>query len=176
MDLGERVEYDQSPKRNMDCSYLVPSSDLDGKNQDNDSSNQKAIVEIAQPWNWYTSIEASKQYKDYEPAQNTLRRFKHDGGPSNSRSSACCPFPFRQPTVFWDGTVVGSEHDYELELPLGKIGEQPFSEMWNGPNAIRLRRSMRQGRNLPKFCEACPHSDSIRDGVEIIHKELRSPH
>ena len=118
----------------------------------------------------------SDQYKNYEPEENNMRRFKDDQLSRNGLSPVCCPFPFRQPTVFWDGTVVGSEHDYELELPLGKIGEQPFSEIWNSPNAIRLRRSIRQGRNLPMFCEACPHQNQIRNGVEVIHKELRSPY
>lgn len=115
----------------------------------------------------------SELYKDYEPVEKNMRRFRYDGDSKNRRSSVLCSFPFRQPTVFWDGTVVGTEHDYELELPLGKIGEQPFSKMWNGPNAIRLRRSIRQGRNMPQFCDACPHRDRIRSGVEIINKELR---
>jgi MoaA/NifB/PqqE/SkfB family radical SAM enzyme len=116
----------------------------------------------------------SAHYKDYEPIENDMRRFRDDRSPRNVRSSVRCPFPFRQPTVFWDGTVVGSEHDYGLELPFGKIGECPFSKIWNSANAIRMRRSIRQCRNLPLFCDACPHRDPVRKGVELINKELRS--
>lgn len=116
----------------------------------------------------------SEHYKDYEPVEKNMRRFRYDESFRNVHFSVRCPFPFRQPTVFWDGTVVGSEHDHELELPFGKIGEQPFPKIWNSPNAIRMRRSIRQGRNLPSFCDACPHRDQIRNGVEVTNKELRS--
>ena len=101
----------------------------------------------------------SAQYRDYEPIDNDMRRFRDDRSPRNVPSSVRCPFPFRQPTVFWDGTVVGSEHDYELELPFGKIGECPFSQIWNSANAIRMRRSIRQCLNLPLFCDASLHSN-----------------
>jgi MoaA/NifB/PqqE/SkfB family radical SAM enzyme len=116
----------------------------------------------------------SVHYKDYEPIKKDQRRFEYDRSSTNIRSAVQCPYPFRQPTIFWDGTVVGSEHDNELELVFGKIGEMSFSKIWNSPNALHMRRSIRTGRNLPGFCETCPHQDRIYDGSGLFNKVLKT--
>jgi len=115
----------------------------------------------------------SERFKEYEPSAGGMRRFEYSGPTRITRPLVQCPFPFRQPSVFWDGTVVGSEHDYEKEMPFGRIGEQSFSEIWNSPQALRLRRSIREGRGRPSFCDACPHQDRSQGGVELSCTELR---
>ena len=115
----------------------------------------------------------SEEFGEYEPSAGNMRRFEYSGPSRITRPLVRCPFPFRQPSVFWDGTVVGSEHDYEKEMPFGRIGEKSFPEIWNGPQALRLRQSIREGRGRPAFCDACPHQDLSQRGVELSCRELR---
>jgi radical SAM protein with 4Fe4S-binding SPASM domain len=113
------------------------------------------------------------RYTDYEKTEPDHRRFQYEGAERVHRPPVKCPYPFRQPTVFWDGTVVGCEFDYGLEAAWGKIGEQPFKEIWNGPRAIQLRRAIRAGRRRPDFCRLCPYQDRGQDSTVIGCEELR---
>jgi len=115
----------------------------------------------------------SDKFKNYEPSQKGLRRFEYAGSSRHTGSLIRCPFPFRQPIAFWDGTVVGCEYDHDGEMTFGKIGKQNFAEIWNSPNALKLRRSIREGRGRPLFCENCPYRDRMQKGSEILCKELR---
>lgn len=115
----------------------------------------------------------SEQYSAYVSTNSALRRFGKRASSSFKPLHVVCPYPFRQPSIFWDGTIVGSEHDYELERPFGKIGEQPFATLWNSLQAIQLRRSIREGRHRPAFCKHCSHEGAINSGVEFVHRELR---
>jgi MoaA/NifB/PqqE/SkfB family radical SAM enzyme len=63
--------------------------------------------------------------------------------------------------------VVGCEYDHELEMAFGKIGEQPFSEIWNSPKAMELRRSILEGRNRSPFCNPCPYQNRAQEFVEL---------
>jgi len=112
-------------------------------------------------------------FKDYEPTEEDLRRFEYDGETRSNKPPIQCTFPFRQPTIKWDGTVLGCEFDYNLESPWGKIGEQKFSEIWNTPQAQELRRSIRKGIK-GTFCDRhCPFQDRVQDSCYISCKELR---
>jgi radical SAM protein with 4Fe4S-binding SPASM domain len=115
----------------------------------------------------------SETYKEYEPANQEKRRFEYDGSSRRSRQRIHCPYPFRQPTVFWDGTVVGCEHDYYEEMPWGRIGEVSFTKIWNSPNANRLRTNIRNEFALESFCLRCPYKDRVQDSCVIFCKELR---
>jgi MoaA/NifB/PqqE/SkfB family radical SAM enzyme len=118
-------------------------------------------------------LPGSEQFHEYEPSDKRLRRFKHEGDTSPKPIPVKCPYPFRQPTVFWDGTLVGSEHDFDLELPFGKVGEKPFSTLWNGPQAIQMRQRLRKGHDRPSFCAHCPHEDKIQRGAELLCREFK---
>jgi radical SAM protein with 4Fe4S-binding SPASM domain len=112
-------------------------------------------------------------FKDYEPTAERLRRFEYDGEKRIEKAQIQCIYPFRQPTVKWDGTVVGCEFDYKLEFPWGKIGEKRFSEIWNGPEAIDLRHSIRKGTN-DRFCgRHCPFQDRVQGNCYISCNEIR---
>jgi radical SAM protein with 4Fe4S-binding SPASM domain len=115
----------------------------------------------------------SDKFKDYEPKVENMRRFEYAGSSGNIRQFIECPFPFRQPIVFWDGTVVSCEYDHELEMAFGKIGEQNFIDIWNSPKALKLRRSIREGHDMPSFCSHCPYKGRVMDGTELFCKELR---
>ncbi len=110
------------------------------------------------------------QFRQYEPGSAEFRRFpRPEDSPARGRFR--CPFPFRQPTVFWDGTVVGCEFDYELEQPWGRAGEQPFAEIWNGPPARELRRRLRKGE-VSGFCTRCPYRNRLQTGSVVMRREL----
>jgi len=113
-----------------------------------------------------------ESFRDFEPTREGLRRFEYEGRERRDRSPIECIFPFRQPTIKWDGTVIGCEFDYDLESPWGTIGKQKFAEIWNGPQARDLRRRIHRGKK-GAFCERhCPYQDRIQDGSAIQNLEL----
>ncbi len=118
-------------------------------------------------------ITFTENFKHYEPTYEKFRRFEYRDKTRIRRGPIICPFPFRQPLLFWDGTVVGCEYDYNLEIPFGKAGEQRFTKIWNSQNAVRFRRSINTGGGYPVFCSLCPFRDSIRDGCVISYTEYR---
>jgi len=112
-------------------------------------------------------------FRDFEPTRESLRRFVYEGGERIDKPSIKCIFPFRQPTIKWDGTVVGCEFDLDLENPFGRLDEQDFTEIWNFPQARALRRRIRKGIR-GGFCEKhCPYQDRVQDGSAIQNLELR---
>lgn len=113
------------------------------------------------------------QFGDYEATDGRSRRQAGAGSGGGPRPLVQCNFPFRQPTIFWDGTVVGCEFDYNLEMPLGKVGERPFMEIWNSQRAVALRRMIRKGPGRPAFCDLCPYPGRGSLGTVLLCKELR---
>ncbi len=114
-----------------------------------------------------------ESFRDFEPLQEGLRRFEYEGGERSGRSPIECIFPFRQPTIKWDGTVVGCEFDVDLESPWGRVGEQRFADIWNDRRARDLRRRIHRGKG-GVFCEKhCPYQDRVQDGSAIQNLELR---
>jgi MoaA/NifB/PqqE/SkfB family radical SAM enzyme len=114
-----------------------------------------------------------ESFRDFEPTEEGLRRFEYEGAERHDGAPIECIFPFRQPTIKWDGTVIGCEFDTDLESPWGRVGDQSFAEIWNGPQARELRRGIHRG-NRGSFCEKhCPYQDRIQDGSAIRNLELR---
>lgn len=118
-------------------------------------------------------LTGSEKFEDYVPDQEDVRRFKYEGSTRLNRPPIWCPFPFRQPTIIWDGTVVGCEYDFNLEAFWGKVGEQTFKEIWNSREAIQLRRRIRKGLPKEGFCRLCPYQDRVQDSSVLLCKELR---
>ena len=112
-------------------------------------------------------------FKDFEPCRDDLKRFAYEHDKRKKRASIKCPFPFRQPTVQCDGTVVGCEYDYDVEMPWGVIGEVPFKKIWNSPAAVRLRRQIRSGER-GSFCRRlCPYQDRLQKSSYLSCVELQ---
>lgn len=115
-----------------------------------------------------------ESFRDYEPEEAAHRRFEYENGMRRKKPQIQCVYPFRQPLIKWDGTVVGCEFDFKFESSFGKIGERTFSEIWNSPPARRLRRRIRKGAN-DSFCERhCPFQDRIREDCYISCNEFHS--
>jgi MoaA/NifB/PqqE/SkfB family radical SAM enzyme len=114
----------------------------------------------------------SEKFGNYEPSADGMRRFEYEGSNRRRKPLIQCPYPFRQPTVFWDGTVVGCEYDYDLEGPWGKVGKESFVEVWRSQKALKLRKSIYTGRNRPRFCNLCPYKDRVQDSCVLLFKEI----
>jgi MoaA/NifB/PqqE/SkfB family radical SAM enzyme len=113
-----------------------------------------------------------KIYGEFEPKEPHMKRFEYSGSDRKPGDPIKCPFPFRQPTVFWDGTVVGCEYDYDLDMTWGKIGKDKFSDIINSPQARRLRRRIRNGTRS-SFCHrVCPFQDRVQDECYLCCKAL----
>jgi MoaA/NifB/PqqE/SkfB family radical SAM enzyme len=158
--------------------YIALRSVVTRENQEDLPNLERLAGELGADMFTYKTLgclTSSEKYKDHEPTEERFRRFAYAGSLSSGTQFIRCPFPFRQPIVFWDGTVVGCEYDHELEMAFGKIGELPFSEMWNSPRAMELRSSILEGRNRPPFCSPCPYQNSAQEFVEryTYCKELR---
>jgi MoaA/NifB/PqqE/SkfB family radical SAM enzyme len=115
-----------------------------------------------------------ESYREYEPTDPEMRRFGYDEANRRRKYSIQCPFPFRQPTVFWDGTLVGCEYDYDLDQPWGNVHEKPFTEIWNSPRALSLRNDIRKGRRRGFCRNVCPYQDRVQDSSYLSCKGLRA--
>lgn len=96
-------------------------------------------------------------YNDFLPTSPDMRRFGEKRTKRPEKSTFRCRYPFRQPTVFWDGTVAVCEFDYESGSALGNVNTTPFRDMWNNQTARRLRESVLSWKNRPAFCDQCPY-------------------
>ncbi len=74
----------------------------------------------------------------------------------NDRGRRPCYWLWANPHVKYDGTVVACCQDVNAALALGNIHEQPFGEIWNGPEMRRLRQLHIDGRqgDIP-LCRSC---------------------
>ncbi len=114
-------------------------------------------------------LTSSEDYPEYE-AFGPQRRAP---GPAAPPAPVQCHFPFRQPCIFHDGTVVGCEFDYDLETPWGRIGERSFAEIWNGRRAVALRAGIHGRGDHAEFCRLCPYTERGALGTVLACTELR---
>jgi MoaA/NifB/PqqE/SkfB family radical SAM enzyme len=113
----------------------------------------------------------SPEYASFETPESELRRFTRNGRHVEVR----CPYAFRQPTIYWDGTVVGCEFDFEPIKAWGRIGEQSFPEIWNSPNAVRMREGILGRAPRFDFCGDCPYRDEGQEKTVLASEELKPP-
>jgi radical SAM protein with 4Fe4S-binding SPASM domain len=113
------------------------------------------------------------EFSNYEPTKKDLKRFECNDTQRKKEQPFQCIYPFRQPIVFSDGTVVGCEYDHLLEMAFGRIGEKPFAEIWNSLNSTRLRKSILGKKERPAFCQNCPYEGRVQRGSELLCYELR---
>jgi radical SAM protein with 4Fe4S-binding SPASM domain len=116
---------------------------------------------------------AMGQTNDFEPDTPELRRSGADADERSPEALVKCHYPFRQPTIYWDGVVVGCEYDYGFETAWGDINEQGFEEIWNSPQAQQLRAAILGHTERPKFCDNCPYTSRTGDTCVIETEELR---
>jgi len=111
-------------------------------------------------------------YAPYETTRQEFNRYEYVDGKRQKKALIKCPYPFRQPSIFWDGTVAGCQRDYEKMEAFGRIGEQPFAQIWNGEKARELRRIISFEPKRPAFCARCRSQNRIRENI-LSSVELR---
>lgn len=114
-----------------------------------------------------------ESFKEFEPSEQEFRRFEYSGASRVGGEQILCIFPFRQPIIFWDGTVVGCEYDHNMEMAFGRIGREDFRTIWNSRPALALRHGILKGSEKPRFCMMCPYQDRVIEGCILWCKELR---
>lgn len=67
-----------------------------------------------------------------------------------------CKTLWNCPTIHWDGTVCSCFADFNEERPLGRMGQQTFTEIWNGEGFKNLRRNFRKAWQELPICQDCP--------------------
>jgi len=112
-------------------------------------------------------------YETFEASSETMKRYGDGDGQRRNTQRTGCPYPFRQPTLFWDGTLVGCEFDYGPDLPLGHARAGALPRAWNSESARRLRRLMRTSDQRPAFCDRCPYQNRVGDSCVLACEELR---
>lgn len=67
-----------------------------------------------------------------------------------------CPYPFFQASVLFNGDQLICTHDWNRQTVLGNVRQQSLAEVWNGPEANRVRQLWFDGRwrELPS-CRDC---------------------
>ena len=113
------------------------------------------------------------EYINFEPEIDSLQRFRDKRGKGYGNKMVRCPYPFRQPTIFWDGTVVGCEFDYDTSYSWGEITKHNARRIWNSSKARELRKRLRRNETKPKFCTRCPYKNKAQDRVVLEHKLLK---
>jgi MoaA/NifB/PqqE/SkfB family radical SAM enzyme len=111
-------------------------------------------------------------FNKFEPSSVSMRRYAGKGTTHRPNSFPRCPYPFRQPTIFWDGTVVGCEFDYDFENSWGMVGEKRLAHIWNCPEARDLRKGIRKGKYRASFCRICPYKGRHEGGTVLYCVEL----
>jgi MoaA/NifB/PqqE/SkfB family radical SAM enzyme len=91
------------------------------------------------------------------PGSATRDAVAHDG--DGTPVDAACPYPWTMAVLRHDGTVVPCCHWMDPEV-MGRIPDQGFAEVWNGPAFQRLRLELATRRFRPT-CEVCPERRRI---------------
>jgi MoaA/NifB/PqqE/SkfB family radical SAM enzyme len=65
-----------------------------------------------------------------------------------------CPNLWYHGYVFWDGTLVSCERDFDTKTPLGNVRDGVL-RAWNGPGMQALRRHHREGDYSAPACAKC---------------------
>ena len=120
-------------------------------------------------WKSVGCLVDSPQYAGYVPIGPATGREPVAGGALTIQ----CPYPWRQPTIFWDVTVVACEFDYDAESPLGNVHKHSFKEIWSGDTIVGLRGMFRSNKARPSFCSRCPYPSRKSEGTVLGSKRLR---
>jgi radical SAM protein with 4Fe4S-binding SPASM domain len=172
---GARLLAEARAKRGTKHPYLALRTVVHRENEADLPNLERMARDLGMDMFTYKSLGClshSEEYESFAPEGEAHRRFEYEGDVRVRRETFRCIFPFRQPIVFADGTLVGCEYDHEASFAYGRIGEQPFRAMWNGENAVSLRKRIRGEEQRAAFCEGCPYQDRVQGGSELVCVEL----
>lgn len=109
-----------------------------------------------------STIDSSKAtHSALLPEQQRLRAYQYDAaGRRLRRPDFICQHAFNFPTVLADGAVIACEQDFNGRHSYGRFSrDRSFASIWFGPEAARIRRTIRDNPGLLSFCANCPYAD-----------------
>lgn len=63
--------------------------------------------------------------------------------------------------ITWDGKVVPCCFDKDAHYQLGDVSQQPFAELWNGPEYTSFRKSLIKSRSEIEMCKNCTEGTKV---------------
>lgn len=63
--------------------------------------------------------------------------------------------------ITWDGRVLPCCFDKDAQYEMGRIGEKPFSEIWNSPLYDNFRAQILQSRSSLEMCRNCSEGTKV---------------
>lgn len=90
------------------------------------------------------------------PDNPKLRRYRYHAGTGNRiRQASRCRLPWTLGTIQADGDVVPCCYDFDAEMRVGNIFDQPFSAIWQGEPYRALRRRIAARAAELNKCRGC---------------------
>jgi radical SAM protein with 4Fe4S-binding SPASM domain len=77
-----------------------------------------------------------------------------------------CKYAYNRLQISAAGVVTPCAYAADGELEMGSLAEQDFDEIWNGPTARDLRRSMMTW-DYTSLCNTCRFSDKLAPGTDM---------
>lgn len=112
---------------------------------------------------------ATTRDRDFVPRSERYRRYVYqDGERERIRAKVSCRKVWSRCNVFSNGDVVPCGYDYDAQMRVGNIGEQPFRDIWNGPAFRELRRKLHEDKDVFDVCRSCTVNFERNAGVGWI--------
>lgn len=103
---------------------------------------------------------AVKTHAEMIPKAQDYRAYQYDQNERIRKSDYVCMQPFWFPSLFTDGRLVSCEQDFNATQASGKIGDNvSFTDLWNGDDAARARKIVRDTPQKNSHCRNCPAWD-----------------
>ena len=96
-------------------------------------------------------------FVDHVVMVNMLYRWDIYNNTKNLSSKGFCHYLCRSLSIYFDGSVIPCDADYEGRLSLGSIKDNSIREIWNGKkydNLINAHKDGRRDKHIP--CDRCP--------------------
>ena len=96
-------------------------------------------------------------FVDHVVMVNMLYRWDIYNNTKNLSSKGFCHYLCRSLSIYFDGSVIPCDADYEGRLSLGSIKDNSIREIWNGEkydNLINAHKDGRRDKHVP--CDRCP--------------------
>ena len=96
-------------------------------------------------------------FVDHVVMVNMLYRWDIYNNTKNLSSKGFCHYLCRSLSIYFDGSVIPCDADYEGRLSVGSIKDNSIREIWNGEkydNLINAHKDGRRDKHIP--CDRCP--------------------
>ncbi len=116
---------------------------------------QAEVTEFVRRWQRFGVDQVNVKHLDTWGDQvDAITRHGIDGAAQPTQRRPC-PNLWYHAYVFWDGSLVSCERDYDIRTPLGNVKDAGVLAAWHGARMRRLRRKHVEGDFTAPACERC---------------------